>query len=316
MVDINKRNMDLFFKILSKSFRGGLEVAPPIDLSVFCEFLPVSTDETDFSWLGEADDLTLWKDGRVLDELASYKYSITNLSYQHTLRVRLRDVENDITGLYSTRAEKQGRAAARWSMLRVLEALQAGSSTVCFDGQYFFDTDHPCGTEPTATVPSSATTFANLRTGGAQQPFYLFDTTHVLKPLIFQSEPVKFEALADPNTSDHVFMHREALYGVRAYGGAGYSFPQYAFKSENAFSLSEFKTIRAAMEAFRNDRGQLVGASPNLLVYGRSQRDTIEDALYSASFGVTDNGNAASPVSLRKPNAFSGLQTMYIKYLP
>jgi hypothetical protein len=111
-------------------------------------------------------------------------------------------------------------------------------------------------------------------------------------------------------------MHREALYGVRAYGGKGYSFPQYGFKSGNAFSLTEYKTIRALQEAFRNDKGQLVGASPNLLVYGRGQRDTIEDALYSASFGVTDNGNAGSAVSLRKPNAFSGLQTMYIKYLP
>jgi phage major head subunit gpT-like protein len=311
-MDINKRNMDLFFKVLSNKFRAGLDVAPPVDLSIICEDMPVSTDETDFSWLGETDDLREWKNGRELRELAAYKYSIKNKEYEHTLRVKLRDIENDHTGLYGTRAEKQGRAAGRWKMLRILEALQNASSTPCFDGQNFFDTDHPC-----VGANGAPTTFANLRTGAqSASPFYLFDNTHVLKPLMFQSERPVFEALTNPNTSDHVFMHREALYGARAYGGAGYTFPQYAFKSENAFSETEFKTIRAAMEAFRNDQGQLVGASPTLLVYGRGQRDTIEDALYNEKIGVTENGNAGSPVQLRRPNVFSGLQTMYIKFLP
>lgn len=312
-MDLNKRNMSLFFKALSNRFRAGLDVELPVDTSTFCEELPISTDETDFSWLGEADDLRLWENGRELTELGSYKYAIANQEFERTIRAKLRDLENDHTGLYATRAEKLGRAANRWKMLRILAALQNGDSTVCFDGQNFFDTDHP-----SADSSGTPNQFVNLVAGGAQvaSPFYLFDTSHVIKPILFQCEAPVFETLADPNSSDHVFMHREALYGVRAYGGAGYSFPQYAFKSTNAFSLTEFKTDRALMEAYRNSKGQLVGSSPNLLVYGRGQRDIIEDILFTANVATTETGNAGSALQLRKPTVLAGLTAQYIPFLP
>jgi len=313
-MDINHRNMSLFFKALSKNFRVGLDVQLPIDLGVICEDLPLSTEETDFSWLGEAEDLRLWENGRELTELAAYKYSITNQEWERTLRVKIRDIENDITGLYGNRAEKLGRVASRWKMFRVLDLLKKGESTVCLDGQNFFDTDHPSSAEGT-TTPN---TYANYVSGGAQaaSPFYLFDTSHVLKPLIFQSEAPVFESQTDPNSSESVFMRREALYGVRVYGGGGYSFPQYAFKSTNAFSTSEFKTRRAAMESFCNYKGQIVGSSPNLLVYGRGQRDVVEDILFQSNVATTDGSGPGAAMVLRKPTVFSGLSSLYCSFLP
>lgn len=315
MVDINKTNMSLFFKALSTRFRGGLAVAPPVDMSVLCEDLPLSTDETDFSWLGESDDLRLWENGRELTELAAYKYAITHKEWERTIRAKARDLENDRTALYGTRAEKLGRAAGRWKMQRQIDLLKNGETTVCLDGQFYFDTDHPAGVEGTG----AATTFSNYISGGAQaaSPFYLFDTSHGLKPLIFEAEAPVFESLTNPNATEYVFMKREYLYGVRVYGGGGYSFPQFGFKSTAAFSATEFKTRRLAMEGFTNAKGQLVGSSPNLLVYGRGQRDTVEDVLFAANVAKTGTDpSGAGGIGLRAPTVFSGLSALYIPFLP
>lgn len=312
-MDTNKKNMSLFFKALSTRFRAGLAVAPPVDVSAFCEDVPLSTDATDFSWLGEAEDVRLWEGSRELTELASYKYEITCAEYERTIRCKLRDLENDHTGLYALKAEKLGRAFARWKMNRVLNALRQGHATVCLDGQFFFDTDHPVGVEGTG----SATTYANVNGTAANAGWYLFDTSHILKPVLFQSEGAVFESLTNANTSDHVFKHREALYGGRVYGGEGYSFPQYAFKDTAPFSAARYKADRALMEGATNIKGQLVGSSPDLLVYGRGQRDTIEDILFSSNVAVTGNDpSGAGGIGLRKPTLFSGLSSLYIPFLP
>ncbi len=53
-----------------------------------------------------------------------------------------------------------------------------------------------------------------------------------LKPLVFQNaQPPDFVAKEDPQTSDHVFMKKEYLYGVDTIDNAGYGLPQLAFGS-------------------------------------------------------------------------------------
>ncbi len=55
------------------------------------------------------------------------------------------DVEDDKLGLYSARFEMLGQAAGSHPDEVLFELINAAFSTDCYDGQYFFDTDHPVG---------------------------------------------------------------------------------------------------------------------------------------------------------------------------
>jgi hypothetical protein len=70
------------------------------------------------------------------------------------------------------------------------------------------------------------------------------------------------------------------------------------------------------MEAYQNDKGQLLGSSPTLIVYGQGQRDLVESVLLNAELVTTVTGNANSAVHVRTPTVFSGVQALYIPFLP
>nr|WP_235669647.1 Mu-like prophage major head subunit gpT family protein [Solidesulfovibrio carbinolicus] len=61
--------------------------------------------------------------------------------------------------------------------------LRLGLSTLCFDGQYFFDTDHPVN--PNVDGTGAAATIANIA-DGTGIPWFLLGTSRVLKPVLFQ----------------------------------------------------------------------------------------------------------------------------------
>jgi phage major head subunit gpT-like protein len=68
-----------------------------------------------------------------------------------------------------------GQAAAVHPDELVFALLAAGFATACFDGQYFFDSDHPVG---------AGTCQQHRRRVGAG--WYLLDTSRPLRPIIFQ----------------------------------------------------------------------------------------------------------------------------------
>jgi phage major head subunit gpT-like protein len=61
--------------------------------------------------------------------------------------------------------------------------------------------------------------------------WFLFDTTQVIMPFIYQNrEEPRFDSLVSL-TNDHVFMNDEMLHGVKARAAAGYGFWQMAYGS-------------------------------------------------------------------------------------
>jgi len=99
----------------------------------------------EYAWLGMAPALRQWVGGRLAKTLREAGLTLTNVHYEATLDILLRDLRRDKSGQALIRmAEMARRANAHWvSLLSTLIA--AGESTVCYDGQYFFDTDHSEG---------------------------------------------------------------------------------------------------------------------------------------------------------------------------
>lgn len=87
--------------------------------------------------------MTEWKDQRKSSNFSVFEEAAVPLDYQAMVEVMRNDVEDDQIGKYADFVSDLGRAGRRlWSDL-VAEALLAGESLVTYDGQFFFDTDHP-----------------------------------------------------------------------------------------------------------------------------------------------------------------------------
>jgi len=98
-----------------------------------------------YAWLGMSPALREWVGGRNAKGFRENNLTITNKHYEATLEVLVRDLRRDKSGQVLIRiAEMARRANAHWASLLTTLILNAASTT-CYDGQYFFDTDHSEG---------------------------------------------------------------------------------------------------------------------------------------------------------------------------
>jgi phage major head subunit gpT-like protein len=109
-----------------------------------------STQETEtYKWLGMVPGMREWLGGRQPKGLRENGISITNKKYESTMDVNVDDLRRDKTGQLMIRIGEQARRAnAHWASLLSTLILNA-PSTVCYDGQYFFDTNHSEGSSGT-----------------------------------------------------------------------------------------------------------------------------------------------------------------------
>ena len=95
-----------------------------------------------YKWLGQAPAMREWIGGRQARALRDAGVTITNKTFEATLEVLLDEIRRDKTGQVMVRVrELAQRTNAHWAKL-LTDLIIAGESTACYDGQYFFDTDH------------------------------------------------------------------------------------------------------------------------------------------------------------------------------
>jgi len=95
-----------------------------------------------YKFLGQSPAMREWIGGRQAKGFTGQGITILNKHYEATIEVRKKDARRDKTPQIQARiAEFADRAQTHWAGL-VSTLLIAGESTVCYDGQYFFDTDH------------------------------------------------------------------------------------------------------------------------------------------------------------------------------
>lgn len=105
--------------------------------------IPSTTKETKYPMRNILPKMRQWVGERVVQNAGAQEYSIVNKSYESTIAVQKEDIEDDNLGLYNIDAEALGNAAAVWPDEVVFDLLKDGENQLCYDGQNFFDTDHP-----------------------------------------------------------------------------------------------------------------------------------------------------------------------------
>jgi len=95
-----------------------------------------------YNFLGQSPAMREWVGGRHAKGFSGQGLTIVNTHYESTIQIEKKDARRDKTSQIQTRiAEFSERATTHWASL-LSTLLINGPSTVCYDGQFFFDTDH------------------------------------------------------------------------------------------------------------------------------------------------------------------------------
>lgn len=98
-----------------------------------------------YGFLGQSPVMREWLAGRNAKGMRANTWAITNKHYEATLEVRKTDVRRDKTGQIMVRVQEfADKTLSHWASL-ASTLLVNGATTVCYDGQYYFDTDHSEG---------------------------------------------------------------------------------------------------------------------------------------------------------------------------
>ncbi|WP_306043658.1 Mu-like prophage major head subunit gpT family protein [Mameliella sp. MMSF_3455] len=256
---INAANLNSLRVGFSGAFKNGLGMAPSQWSSVATEVRSSQTSQK-YGWLGQMPNVREWIGPRAVQNLEQHDYSIEEKGFELTVGVKRRHVETDNLGIYAPMFTEMGRATGAKKDQLIYSLLKAGFTTECYDGQNFFDTDHPVKDENGDDISVANTD------GGSGTPWFLLDTSRALKPLILQiGKEFKFVS-KDREQDDNVFDNAEFVYGADGYMNAGFGFWQMAWGSKQTLNAANYATARAALSGMKGDYGRPLGLMPNLLV--------------------------------------------------
>jgi phage major head subunit gpT-like protein len=148
-----------------------------------------------YKWLGMAPAMREWVGGRLAKGFRENGITIANKTFEATLEVLVDEMRRDKTGQVMTRVrELADRVNAHWAKL--LSALIiGGEAAACYDGQYFFDTDHSEGDSGTQDNDiSNNITTTTAPTASEMESSILLATQAILGFKDDQGEPMNEDA--------------------------------------------------------------------------------------------------------------------------
>lgn len=271
---INKGNLATLGVGYKGNYQEGLAQAP-VQHEMVSTLVPSTNGREEYGWLGKVPNVREWFGDRVVQNISQHDYTIKNRDFELTIGVDRNDIEDDNIGIYGPLFREMGLSTGAHKCRLVFDLLKAGFTTKCYDGQFFFDTDHPVLDENGETVSVSNSG------GGAGSPWFLIDTSHALKPILLQvRKDFQFVSKDEP-TDDNVFSRKEFLYGADARMNVGFGFWQFAYGSKDTLSAANYAAARAAMQNFKGDYGRPLGIMPNLLVVAPSNESAARKLLNS-----------------------------------
>lgn len=258
---INHANLRNLFVSFRTSFQGGLGQAET-QYQKLSTPVPSNTASEEYGWIGSFPNMREWIGDRVVHGVKSHGYTIKNKDFELTVGVPRNAIKDDQYGIYSPMMTELGRSTAAHPDQLVFGLLGAGASTLCYDGQNYFDTDHPVINA--AGVVESQSNWDN--NSGSGTPWYLLDTSRALKPIIYQDrQKPEFVAKTEP-TDDNVFNAKEYVYGVDCRRNVGFGFWQLAYGSRKPMTEENLIAAHAAMTSRKGDHGRPLAVRPTVLV--------------------------------------------------
>lgn len=279
--------LDAEFK---KDFQQGLALQNP-QWSQIAMLVKSNNQMTTYGWLGQFPKMREWVSKRQIQKMQAQGMAIENKLFESTVSVPRTNIEDDDVGMFATMMQQMGQSAAELPDELVFPLLLKGKTTICYDGQNFFDTDHPVFENVDGTGAQTAQSNLTVGTDASAKPFYILDTTNVIKPLVYQERTkAEFETKFDPSKSDAVFMEDIYVWGARARGNAGFGFYQLAHRAEKTeLNAKNVMAILAQMKSLKGDGGKLLNIRPSVLLVPPSLEYTARQLCEAETINGTSN---------------------------
>lgn len=281
-MNINDENLELVYKGFRTVYTETLDGTESHKDTLAMTVTSTATEEQ-YGWFGQFPALREWVGDRQVKKLTSHGFSIRNKKFESTVSVARDDISDDKVGLYKPMFQEMGRVTKQHPDKMIFELLANGFSTGCYDGQNFFDTDHPHFVSEMETASMS-----NMQAGDGE-PWFLLDLSRAVKPVIWQErEKYDFQTIDNPKDTK-VFMTDEYVYGIRARVNCGFGLWQLAYASKAELNIANLRAAYSAMAEFTGDKGHKLGIAPTHIVVGAGNYFKARDILLTDTIGGSTN---------------------------
>lgn len=276
---VNEANIDLAFRGFKTVYTDAHSKAP-IYYDKIAMTVPSSSRDEAYGWLGQMPQLREWLDGdRVVKDLSAHGFTIENKKFESTVSVKRDDISDDRLGIFTPQFSEMGHRAAQHPDELIFNMLTRGFSETCFDGQPYFDADHP-GVD----ADGAETTVSNMQ-AGSSAPWFLMDTSRAMKPIIWQErEKYDFQSLTNINDVK-TFLSDLFLFGIRARVNCGFGLWQLSYGSKAELNPENYAAARAQMMTYRGDQGRILGVNPTTMVVSPEHEEAARRILNSENAG-------------------------------
>ena len=265
MAMITPALLQSLFTGFKKNFEDAKSEAPA-QYTKIATVIKSTTKSNTYGWLGKFPNLRKWVGDRVIESMKAHGYQIVNEDFEATVGVDRNDIEDDELGIYAPMFAEMGRSAGIHPDELCFGLLGAGFTTPCYDGQYFFDTDHPVYPKADGTGTPVLTANVVVDAGYSGEPWFLLDTSRALKPVIFQDRKSPQLIAMTKIDDEAVFTRKEFRYGVDCRDAAGFGFWQLAFANKRALTPDNLWDAYSKMREFQADGGRKLGVKATMLV--------------------------------------------------
>ncbi|MFM5761849.1 Mu-like prophage major head subunit gpT family protein [Aeromonas veronii] len=265
MAMITPALLQSLFTGFKKNFEDAKSEAPA-QYTKIATVIKSTTKSNTYGWLGKFPNLRKWVGDRVIESMKAHGYQIVNEDFEATVGVDRNDIEDDELGIYAPMFAEMGRSAGIHPDELCFGLLGAGFTTPCYDGQYFFDTDHPVYPKADGTGAPVLTANVVVDAGYSGAPWFLLDTSRALKPVIFQDRKSPQLIAMTKIDDEAVFTRKEFRYGVDCRDAAGFGFWQLAFANKRALTPDNLWDAYSKMREFQADGGRKLGVKATMLV--------------------------------------------------
>lgn len=157
-----------------------------------------SKDES-YAWLESVPGMKEFLGPRIFQQLRSSSFTIANRTFEQSLGIDREDIDDDRYQIYSPTIRRMAQKASIHPDQLLFELINNGHTQTCYDGQYFYDTDHVTG--DSGTQDNDLTYSAASGTSPTVDEFRGAFTAALLKMLSYKDDQGDFfieSELMDP----------------------------------------------------------------------------------------------------------------------
>lgn len=130
-----------------------LKSLPPgmlVQLAIMVQSTVAAGQSEQHAWLGSSPSMREWIGKRLVQQPLAFDYAIKNKKFEVSGNMPLDLLNNDKTGEAQLWLDDLLSALPLWYEETIAALINGAEAATCFDGEYFFDTDHKYGKQPSA----------------------------------------------------------------------------------------------------------------------------------------------------------------------